>query len=53
MRDFTGLVATERTAPVLVVDRTGWIQANADGFADVIGPLVEKLQARRGATPTR
>ena len=48
VRDFTGLVATERTAPVLVVDRTGWIQANADGFADIIGPLIEKLQAKRG-----
>jgi coenzyme F420 biosynthesis associated uncharacterized protein len=49
VRDFTGLAASERTAPVLVVDRTGWIQANADGFADVIGPLIEKLQAKRGA----
>ena len=48
---FTGLVAAERTAPVLVVDRTGWIQANADGFAQVMGPLVEKIQARRGSTP--
>src|SRR5919107_2017222 len=48
VRDFTGLVAHERTAPVLVVDRTGWIQANADSFADVISPLVEKLQAKRG-----
>ena len=27
----------------LVVDRPGWIQANADGFADVIAPLVDKL----------
>ena len=49
VREFTGLEATERSAPVLVVDRTGWIQANADGFADVLGPLVEKLQAKRGA----
>jgi coenzyme F420 biosynthesis associated uncharacterized protein len=49
VRDFTGLEATERTAPVLVVDRTGWIQANADGFADVLGPLVEKMQTRKGA----
>ena len=48
VREFTGLEATERTAPVLVVDRTGWIQANADGFEDVIGPLIEKLQSRRG-----
>jgi len=48
VREFTGLVAHERTAPVLVVDRTGWIQANADSFADVISPLIEKLQAKRG-----
>src|SRR3954471_9180530 len=48
VRDYTGLVAHERTAPVLVVDRTGWIQANADSFAEVISPLVEKLQAKRG-----
>ena len=27
VRDFTGLVATERSAPVLVVDRPGWVQA--------------------------
>ena len=49
VREFTGLEATDRTAPILVVDRTGWIQANADGFEDVIGPLIEKLQSRRGA----
>ena len=49
VRDFTGLVVHDRTAPVLVVDRTGWIQANADAFADLIGPLIEKLQAKRGA----
>ena len=47
VRDFTGLVAGERTAPVLVVDRTGWVQANADGFADIIGPLVERMQRHR------
>ena len=28
VRDFTGLVAQERSAPVLVVDRPGWIRAN-------------------------
>jgi coenzyme F420 biosynthesis associated uncharacterized protein len=49
VRDFTGLEAREATAPVLVVDRIGWIQANADAFADLMIPLVEKLQARRGA----
>jgi coenzyme F420 biosynthesis associated uncharacterized protein len=49
VREFTGLVAQERTAPVLVVDRPGWIQANADGFASVIAPIVAKLQEKKGA----
>jgi coenzyme F420 biosynthesis associated uncharacterized protein len=48
VREFTGLVAGEKTAPVLVVDRPGWIQANADGFATVISPLIEKLQEKKG-----
>jgi coenzyme F420 biosynthesis associated uncharacterized protein len=51
VRDFTGLVAPEdggRSAPVLVVDRPGWIQANADGFAQVVAPLVDRLQERKG-----
>jgi coenzyme F420 biosynthesis associated uncharacterized protein len=47
--EFTGLVADADTAPVLVVDRRGWIEANADGFAHVIGPVVERLQEKRGA----
>jgi coenzyme F420 biosynthesis associated uncharacterized protein len=50
--EFTGLTAgadSPHTAPVLVVDRAGWIQANADGFSRVISPLVEKLQERKGA----
>jgi coenzyme F420 biosynthesis associated uncharacterized protein len=51
VREFTGLVATERTAPVLVVDRPGWIQANTDGFATVIAPLIDKLQEKKG-TPS-
>lgn len=49
VRDFTGLVAEARTAPVLVVDRPGWIRANADGFATVIAPIVAKLQEKKGA----
>ena len=49
VREFTGLVAEERTAPILVVDRRGWIQANADGFAQVLSPLIDKLQEKRGA----
>ena len=48
VREFTGLVAQEKTAPILVVDRRGWIQANVDGFAEVISPLIEKLQEKKG-----
>ena len=48
VREFTGLDAPDGTAPVLVVDRRGWVQANADGFARIIEPLVEKLAARKG-----
>ncbi|MGL5827688.1 MAG: zinc-dependent metalloprotease [Nocardioides sp.] len=44
--EFTGLDAGERIAPVLVVNRAGWIQANADGFARLLDPLVAKLLAR-------
>ncbi len=49
VREFTGLQATERTAPVLVVDRPGWIQANADGFATIMAPLLDKLTEKKGA----
>ncbi len=49
VREFTGLVAEARTAPILVVDRPGWIQANADGFATIIGPIVAKMQEKKGA----
>jgi coenzyme F420 biosynthesis associated uncharacterized protein len=48
VREFTGLFAEARTAPVLVVDRPGWIQANADGFSTIIAPIVDKLQAKKG-----
>jgi len=51
VREFTGLVAPEgtgRSAPLLVVDRPGWIQANVDGFATIISPLIDRLQERKG-----
>ena len=48
VRDFTGLVAAEHTAPVLAVDRRGWVQANADTFAVIIDPLVHKLTEKKG-----
>lgn len=49
VREFTGLHAAERTAPVLVVDRAGWVQANADAFAQIMQPLVGKLMGNKGA----
>jgi len=48
VREFTGLEAGENTAPVLVVDRAAWIQANADGFAKLLGPVIDKVAERRG-----
>jgi coenzyme F420 biosynthesis associated uncharacterized protein len=48
VREFTGLDAGALTAPVLVVDRTAWIQANADGFSQLLGPVIDKVTARRG-----
>jgi coenzyme F420 biosynthesis associated uncharacterized protein len=49
VRDFTGLSAGEGPAPVLVVDRAGWVQANADGFATILTPLVDKISSKKGA----
>ncbi|WP_418060586.1 zinc-dependent metalloprotease [Pimelobacter simplex] len=43
VREFTGLDAPDGTAPILVVDRPGWVQANAEAFAVATRPMVEKL----------
>jgi coenzyme F420 biosynthesis associated uncharacterized protein len=48
VRAFTGLHAESATAPVVVVDRAGWIQANADGFRQILRPLVSRIRERRG-----
>ncbi|WP_245156055.1 zinc-dependent metalloprotease [Nocardioides sp. 503] len=50
VREFTGLVARDHTAPVLVVDRAGWVRANADGFRVVVAPLIEKLASKKPPT---
>ena len=47
VRDYTGLTAVAATAPILVVDRRGWIQANADSFATLVNPVVDKIVSRR------
>ena len=54
--EFTGLHADADTAPVLVVDRGGWVQANADAFSTVLAPMVAKLVEKKppsGVTLTR
>jgi coenzyme F420 biosynthesis associated uncharacterized protein len=48
VKEFTGLDAGELTAPVLVVDRAAWIQANAEGFAQILGPVIEKVTEKKG-----
>ena len=48
VREFTGLVAQAGTAPVLVVDRAGWIGANVEGFSHIVTPLVDRLTEKRG-----
>lgn len=52
VRDFTGLVAAEHTAPVLVVDRPGWVQANADAFQHLVSPLVEQIGTKAKKPPS-
>ncbi|MFJ9342437.1 zinc-dependent metalloprotease [Streptomyces sp. NPDC101733] len=37
--------------PVLVVDRAGWVKANVAGFRELLGPLLGKMQERRGSAP--
>ena len=46
MRQVTGLTAPSGTAPVLVVDRPRWIEANIDGFRQVLAPLNAKTSDR-------
>ncbi|MFE7791237.1 zinc-dependent metalloprotease [Streptomyces sp. NPDC057460] len=54
VRSFTRMIpeGTEpEDTPVLVVDRAGWIRANVAGFRELLRPLLEKMQGRRGNSP--
>ncbi|MDD9348809.1 zinc-dependent metalloprotease [Mumia sp.] len=56
VREFTGLSATAASAPILVVDRPGWIAANVASFEVVLAPMLTKASraaADRGQTPGR
>ena len=51
VREHTGLDAPDDTAPVLVVDRPGWIQANVDAFQIALAPLVDRVTSKREPGP--
>ncbi|WP_112469357.1 zinc-dependent metalloprotease [Streptomyces triticisoli] len=52
VRGFTRLGPDEtHDTPVLVVDRPGWVRANVAGFREILKPLLDKMQQRRGGTP--
>ena len=51
VQEFTGLETTAGTAPVLVVDRHGWVRANADGFSRLLTPIIDKVAERKGTPP--
>ncbi len=47
VRQVTKLEAPVSAAPILVIDRRGWIKANIGGLRNVLEPLSDKLRARR------
>ncbi|MFX4294174.1 zinc-dependent metalloprotease [Streptomyces bohaiensis] len=51
VRAYTGLTAVGDDTPVLVVDRPGWVRANAAGFRTLLGPLGERVAERRAGVP--
>ncbi|GGX28472.1 hypothetical protein GCM10010353_49540 [Streptomyces chryseus] len=54
VRGFTRMIPEghePQDTPVLVVDRAGWIRANVAGFREVLRPLLDKMQERRGSAP--
>ncbi|MEV8310652.1 zinc-dependent metalloprotease [Streptomyces flavidovirens] len=54
VRGFTRMIPDghePQDTPVLVVDRAGWIRANVAGFKEVLRPLLDKMEERRGSGP--
>ncbi|MFD7018942.1 zinc-dependent metalloprotease [Streptomyces sp. NPDC059161] len=54
VRAFTRMIpegVEPEDTPVLVVDRAGWVRANVAGFREVLRPLLDKMQDRRGNMP--
>lgn len=49
VRGFTRMETDEsHDTPVLVVDRPGWVRANVAGFRELLKPLLDKMEERRG-----
>ncbi|MEU3696289.1 zinc-dependent metalloprotease [Streptomyces griseoviridis] len=52
VRGFTRMAADgDADTPVLVVDRPGWVRANVAGFRELLKPLLDKMEGRRGSSP--
>ncbi|MDB1086637.1 zinc-dependent metalloprotease [Streptomyces sp. ACA25] len=51
VRSFTGMDTGGADTPVLIVDRPGWVKANAAGFRELLHPLIGKMRERREAAP--
>ncbi|MFE2586967.1 zinc-dependent metalloprotease [Streptomyces sp. NPDC059378] len=52
VRGFTRMgIGDVHDTPVLVVDRPGWVRANVAGFREILKPLLDKMQDRRGNNP--
>ena len=49
--EVTGLDASSGTAPVLVIDRPGWIQANLDAFRLLLTPLTDLAAEKITSSP--
>lgn len=48
VREFTGLVPPQASPDPIVLDRAGWVRANAESFQGLIRPLAEKLSGSVG-----
>ncbi|HET7326681.1 MAG TPA: zinc-dependent metalloprotease [Nocardioidaceae bacterium] len=48
VREFSQLHARSASAPIVIVDRPGWVQANTEGFRTLLRPVVGKIIATKG-----
>jgi coenzyme F420 biosynthesis associated uncharacterized protein len=51
VRELTGLQPIGPVPPTRVVDRIGWVRANASGMGNLMGPLMTRLAERRESQP--